>query len=101
LRAKKFTEAAETFRQLSALKPGDANAPNNLGEAYLGTGRYNEAIDSFKQAIRLNPALGRAYFNLGKAYLALGNREGAMEQYSLLQSLDANWAEKLYDLINP
>jgi tetratricopeptide (TPR) repeat protein len=101
LRAKRFTEAAETFRQLMVLKPGEAGAPNNLGEAYLGMNRFNEAVDSFRQAIRLNPALGRAYFNLGKAYLALGNRDAAMEQYNLLQTLDANWAEKLYNLINP
>lgn len=101
LHSKRFTEAAETFRQLMVLKPDDPNAPDNLGEAYLELSRYSEAIDAFRQSIRLQPSSGRAYFNLGRAYLALGNREAAQEQYNLLQTLDADWAEKLYNLINP
>src|SRR4026208_1034649 len=34
MKSKKFNEAVEVFRQLAALKPADAVAPNNLGEAY-------------------------------------------------------------------
>lgn len=101
MRARRFAEAAETFKQLTVLRPDDPSAPNNLGEAYLELGRYNEAIDAFRQSIRLKPSSGRAYFNLGKAYLALGNRDAAQEQYNLLQTLDGDWAEKLYNLLNP
>src|SRR5687767_12631772 len=32
MKSKKFNEAVEVFRQLAALKPGDAIAPNNLGD---------------------------------------------------------------------
>jgi tetratricopeptide (TPR) repeat protein len=101
LRSKKYPEAIEIFKQLSLLKPGDANAPNNMGEAFQELGRLNEALEAFKQAIRLKPDFGKAYFNLGKCYLALGNREAAIEQYNILQNLDADWAEKLDNLINP
>jgi tetratricopeptide (TPR) repeat protein len=101
LRSKKFAEAVEIFRQLSALKPGDAIAPNNMGEAYLELNRLNEAQESFRQAIRLKPDFGKAYYNLGKCLLAIGNREAALEQYNILQNIDADWAEKLNGLINP
>ena len=94
-------EAIEIFKQLAVLKPGNASAPNNMGEAYLELGKLNEAMEAFKQAIRLKPDSGRAYFNLGKCYLAMGNRNAAVEQYNILQNIDPDWAEKLDQLINP
>ena len=101
LRSKKFNEAIESFRQLSTLKPGDANAPNNMGEAYLELNRYSEAAESFRQSIRLKPDFGKAYYNLGRCLLAMGDRDGALEQYTILTNIDAEWAEKLNGLINP
>ncbi len=101
IESKRFAEAVETFKQLALLKPGDANAQNNLGEAYAELARYNEATEAFNQAIRLKPDFGKAYFNLGKTYLSQGNRDRAIEQYVILQNLDQDWAEKLYNLIYP
>jgi len=101
LRSKKFAEAVEVFKQLAAMKPGDAVAPNNMGEAYLELNRLNEAQESFRQAIRLKPDFGKAYYNLGKCLLSQGNRDAALEQYNILQNIDADWAEKLNGLINP
>ena len=100
-KSKKYGEAIETFRQVAALKPGDPGAQNNIGEAFLEMGKPTEALEPFRQAIRLKPDFGRAYFNLGKCLLAMGNRDAALEQYNILQSIDADWAEKLNGLINP
>jgi len=99
--AKRFGDAIETFKQLSLLKPGDANTQDYLGEAYIESKQLNEASEAFKQAIRLKPDFGKAYFNLGKTYLAQGNKDAAVEQYNILQGLDDDWAEKLYNLIYP
>jgi len=101
MNARKFAEAIEAFKQLGLLKPGDANAQDELGEAYLALERFNEAGEAFSQAIRLKPDFGKAYLNLGKTYLAQGNRDGAIAQYTLLQSVDEDLAEKLYNLIYP
>ena len=57
------------------LKPGDAGAQNNLGEAYAAATRNDEAVETFRQAIRLKPDFGKAYYNLGKTFLARGERE--------------------------
>jgi tetratricopeptide (TPR) repeat protein len=94
-------EAIEAFKQLSALRPGDANAQNSLGEAYEAIARHDDSVEAFRQAIRLKPDFGKAYFNLGKTLLAQGNRDAAVEQYVILQNLDQDWAEKLYNLIYP
>ena len=101
VKSKKFTEAVEIFRQLAALKPADAIASNSLGEAYLELNRYNEASESFRQSIRLKPDFGKAYYNLGKCLLAMGNRDAALEQYTILTNIDANWAERLNAILNP
>jgi tetratricopeptide (TPR) repeat protein len=83
------------------LKPGDATAQNNLGEAYEGLNKHDDSTEAFRQAIRLKPDFGKAYFNLGKTLLAQGNRDAAIEQYVILQNLDQDWAERLYGLIYP
>ncbi len=101
LQSKKYAEAIDAFKQLAILKPGDANAQNNLGEAYEAMGRHDDAIEAFRQAIRFKPDFGKAYFNLGKTLLGQGNRDAAIEQYVVLQNLDQDWAEKLYNLIYP
>jgi len=101
LRSKKFNEAVEVFRQISVLKPGDAVAPNNMGEAYFELNRFNDACEAFRQSIRLKPDFGKAYYNLGKCLLATGNRDAALEQYTILTNIDADWAEKLNAIINP
>jgi tetratricopeptide (TPR) repeat protein len=100
-RSKKYPEAIETFKQLVALKPGDATLPNSIGEAYLEMNLTSDAAAAFRQAIQLKPDFGKAYFNLGKTLLTMGNRNGAVEQYNILQNLDADWAERLNNLINP
>ena len=63
--------------------------------------KHDESVEAFRQAIRLKPDFGKAYFNLGKTLLAQGNRDAAVEQYVILQNLDQDWAEKLYNLIYP
>ena len=89
------------FRQLAALKPGDAIAPNSLGEAYVELKNYNDALESFRQSIRLKPDFGKAYYNLGKTLLAMGNRDAALEQYTILTNIDPSWAERLNAMLNP
>jgi tetratricopeptide (TPR) repeat protein len=101
MRSKKFGEALEVFKQLQSLKPGDAIAANNMGEALVELTRLPDAAESFRQSIRLKPDYGKAYYNLGKCLLAMGNKDGALEQYNILQNIDADWAEKLNALINP
>ena len=101
MRSRKFAEALEVFKQLQSLKPGDAIAVNNMGEALVELTRLPDAAESFRQSIRLKPDYGKAYYNLGKCLLAMGNKDGALEQYNILQNIDADWAEKLNALINP
>ncbi|MEP6707133.1 MAG: tetratricopeptide repeat protein [Pyrinomonadaceae bacterium] len=97
----RFKEAAGAFDQLRMLRPGEAKASNYLGETYLKLNKVEEGIEAFKQATRLKPDFGTAYYNLGLGYLALGDREAALVQYNILKAIDADLAEKLFNLISP
>ncbi len=93
-------EEIEAYKQAIRTNPDDAKAHTNLGNAYVSLGMYKEAIDAFKQAIRINPDNADAYFILGAAYVFLNDIDFALEQYEILKSLDSEWADVLFKLIN-
>ncbi|MGA2071311.1 MAG: tetratricopeptide repeat protein, partial [Sedimentisphaerales bacterium] len=93
-------EAIEAYRQAIRIKPDYAVAYLNLGVTYYRLGRYKDAVEPYKQAIRIKPDFVLAHYNLGVAYLVTGDKESALEEYKILKTLDAEQANKLFDLIN-
>ncbi len=61
---------------------------------------YKDAIEAYKQAIRIDPDNADAHFSLGLAYVYLKDRDSALEQYKILESLDSELANKLFNIIN-
>ena len=95
----RWQEAIKDFSQAIKIKPDYADAHYNRGNAYLNLGRHQDAIESYKQAIRIKPDLAEAHYNLGNAYLLSGDKESALEEYKILKTLDAEQANKLFNLI--
>lgn len=60
----KIKEAAADFRELTALKPDDADAYTNLGVALAIEGKLSEAKEILERALQLNPASEPARKNL-------------------------------------
>jgi len=77
-----------------------ADAHYNLGVAYVNLGRHQEAIDAYKQAIRITPDDAGAHSLLGVAYVTIGDKGSALEEYKILKTLDAELANKLFNLID-
>jgi tetratricopeptide (TPR) repeat protein len=100
-RMKRYGEALGAFEQLKVLKPTDAKVYNYLGETYLELNRTSEAVDALNQAINIDPDMGRARYNLGRAYIKIGDRDSAIAQYNILRTVESDWADKLYNVINP
>ena len=63
------------------LKPDDAEAYNNRGNAKFDLGDKQGAIADYNQAIRLKPDYALAYFNRGVAKYELGDRQGALNDF--------------------
>jgi tetratricopeptide (TPR) repeat protein len=61
---------------------------------------YEEAIESFKQAIRIDPDDAKVHISLGLAYFGLKDRGSALEQYTILKTLDTEMANELFNKIN-
>jgi tetratricopeptide (TPR) repeat protein len=97
----RLTEALEAFRQAVRVKPDDADAHCNLGNAYSKLGRWKEATEAYKQAVKIKPDYAKSHYNLGVAYLQTGDKASALEEYKILKSLDAEKANKLFNLIGP
>jgi tetratricopeptide (TPR) repeat protein len=93
-------DAVEAYKQAIRIKPDYADAHYMLGVTYGGLGRYQDAIESYKQAIRIKPDDADAHCNLGSAYSLIGDKGSALEEYKILKTLDAELANKLFNLIN-
>jgi len=61
--------------------------------------KIKEAIESYKQAIRIKPDYAKAHYNLGVTYLVIGDKGSALDEYKILKTLDAEQANKLFNLI--
>jgi tetratricopeptide (TPR) repeat protein len=58
-----------------------------------------EAIEAYKQSIRIDPDDTGAHFLLGLTYLDLNDRSSALEQYKILEKLDSEKANFLFNEI--
>jgi tetratricopeptide (TPR) repeat protein len=80
---------------LYATSPGSGDLWRYDGSTWT-MGKFKEAIKAEERAIRLEPNNARAHFSLALAYLRLGNKDAALKQYSLLKTMNGNWARQLY-----
>jgi tetratricopeptide (TPR) repeat protein len=98
------TKALEAYRKsithFKQLSFQSADTYFYLGNAYLQMGQYQEAIVSFKQAIKIRPRFAQPHLSLGVAYHATGNRQAALEEYSILKTIDPSRAERLNRALN-
>jgi len=70
-----------------------------LGLSYSRNSRYQEAIEAFKECIRINPDNVEAHLNLGIAFITMEDKKAALQQYTILKTLDTEQANKLFDRI--
>jgi len=87
---KKYSEAAEKFKEASRLQPDKALFANNAGFASFKLGQYEEAVVWFQKTIALDPNRAIAYLNLGDAYLELGKKPEAKQAYEKFLQLQPN-----------
>jgi tetratricopeptide (TPR) repeat protein len=96
-----WTEAIKAFQQAIRTSPDYAKTHLNLGNAYSELGRWTEATEAYRQAVKIKPDYSEAHFNLGVAYLQTGDKGSALEECKILKALDAERANKLFNLIGP
>ncbi len=92
-------DAREAYIQAIRINPNHAEAHYYLGLDYVILGFRIFAIEAYKQAIRINPYYTEAHYSLGVAYLLIKDRDSALNEYKILEELNIDLANKLFDLI--
>jgi tetratricopeptide (TPR) repeat protein len=96
---KDWEAAVAAFRRAIALRPGFADAWNELGFALRNQNRYPESLDAYGEALRLRPDFPEALEYLGEAYVKLGRLDDARRVLERLRALDAGRAAELAEEI--
>jgi tetratricopeptide (TPR) repeat protein len=96
LAAKKFNDAADTYKKAVQLTP-DAAAFNSYGNASIQAGRVDEGINAVQKAVELDPARGAtAYLTLGMILAERQFNKEAREAFQKSITNNPNGADAYY-----
>jgi tetratricopeptide (TPR) repeat protein len=79
-------QASESFKQVIAAKPDNADAYYNLGTLNLRQNRLDEAKQFLQKTVELRPKFAEAWNNLGMLAAQRGNSDEAVQDF--LQSIE-------------
>lgn len=91
-------KAIEAYQRVVELKPGIAEAHNNLAVALQRNGDLERAIQSFSRALEIKADYVQALSNRGWALLNQGNSDAAEKDFEKALELDAKDQGALYGL---
>jgi tetratricopeptide (TPR) repeat protein len=97
MRLQKGQEAIKAFKDATRINPELDEAYYGLGLEYFRAGKMKEAAQAFKKAVSVRPSMAKAHYGLALAYQDLGKQDLLLEEYRILQQLDAQLAKKLAD----
>jgi Flp pilus assembly protein TadD/peroxiredoxin len=93
-------QAAESFKQVIARKPSDAEAYYNLGTLYLRREDREQARKYLEQTVQLQPNYPEAWNNLGMLAAQEGDNEGAVTNFKKSLALRPDYVITLVNLGN-
>ena len=101
MQAKQFAKAQAKFEEAVKLKPGFAEAHNNLAFTLRkgGSQNYQLSMEHYNKAIQLKPKLAEAYMYRGVLYAIMGRKPEAQADLTVLQKLNPHYAKELEDFI--
>ena len=76
------------LQKAAALAPDSAPLLNELGSAYLDSGRTEDAVHSFERAVELDPQLYEPQRNLAVSLALAGRREEATEAFRIARQME-------------
>ncbi len=92
--------AAESFKQVIAAKPDNADAYYNLGTLNLRRNNFQEARNYLEQTVKLRPNYPEAWNNLGMLAAQDGQSDEAVRDFEKALALRPNYATAFLNLGN-
>ena len=101
-----FAQAMIVYDKTLSLDPNDVDTHNDLGLAYLYTGKADKAIETHKKGAEVNPKYQRIWLSLGFSYLSHNNNEEGKQALEKAHALDPDSnmgkeAKRMIGLIKP
>ena len=94
LLTKKYKKAISYYKKTIELRPNDAHAYNNMGNAHKEIGDFDRAIECYDSAISLKPDYASAHYNLGIVYQKKDDYSTALESYKMAARLAHTGVQK-------
>jgi len=86
LKQERYEKAIPLYKEYLSKKPNAYKARNELGFAYLKTGRLNEAIREFNSVLMAKPGNSYAVLYLGLAYVGKGDYGNAIVTWQIFRA---------------
>jgi Flp pilus assembly protein TadD len=97
--AGQFEAAAERYRRMMALKPGDYRGRLLLADLYRRSGNSKQALNEYRAIIQSKPNVGPAYIGASKAYLTDNQLNEAIQVLEEVSSRNTSYNEVMLELI--
>ena len=94
----KLDDAVLAFQEALSIKPDDAQANYNMGNAFKDQRKLEEAIEAYEKALSIKPDYADAYLNIGATLKDQGKLEEAIEAYNKALSIKPDYAEAYYNM---
>ena len=96
-----YEQAIENYRKALEIRPNNANAQFNLGDALYAQESYDEAYEAFQKVVEMSPDAklkSNAAFNMGNCLLAQDKFYDAFNIYKVSLKLNPENENALYNL---
>jgi len=93
--------AIAAYKKALALQPDDEDSWINLSGSLRALQHFDEEREALKRAIRLKPDDPQAHYRMGLNLVRKEDRPAALDEYRILQKLDAALAARLFQAIYP
>ena len=96
-----YEQAIESYRKALEIRPNNANAQFNLGDALYAQESYDEAYEAFQKVVEMSPDAklkSNAVFNMGNCLLAQDKYYDAFNIYKVSLKLNPENENALYNL---
>jgi Flp pilus assembly protein TadD len=91
--AKRYDEAATSYRIALRLSPTSAQTHYNYGNFLAKQRRFAEAVDAYRDAVRFDPRFALAHNSLGAALASMGDPAGAEAAFRDAIRIEAFYAD--------
>ncbi len=92
-------QAAERYRRMMALRPGDHRGRLLLADLYRRSHNFSQAIAEYRAIIQAKPSVGQAYLGASKAYLSSKQLDDAIKVLQDVSSRNTSYNEVMLELI--